>query len=350
MAENYRKINLLIITQKVDINDPILGFFHRWLEEFAKHCEKLTVICLQKGEYDLPQNVRVLSLGKENGESRIKYILNFYKYIWEERKNYDSVFVHMNQEYVVLGGVFWGTFGKKIMMWRNHPEPSIWARLAVLLSNKVFCTSKESFTARFKKTTIMPVGIDTLFFVRKNEIIKIPNSILFLGRISPLKKPEIFVEALNLLAQGGVNFSASMVGDPLPRDAAYYREIRDLVKKYNLEDKIIFEKGITNRKTVEYYNTYDVYVNATVSGSLDKTIFEAMSCECLVAVSNKSLRGEISEEFVFEEGSATSLRDKLQDILNKTNQEKKAAGEDLRRYVMENHSLSALVGKVLDFS
>src|SRR3989338_3997811 len=96
-------MKLLIITQKVDKNDPILGFFHRWLEEFAKNVEKLTVICLGKGEYDLPENVRVLSLGKESGHSKIKYLRRFYKYIWMERKNYDAVFVHMNPEYVILG-------------------------------------------------------------------------------------------------------------------------------------------------------------------------------------------------------------------------------------------------------
>ena len=58
-------MKLLIITQKVDINDPVLGFFHRWLEEFAKHYEFVTVICLEKGEHRLPENVKVLSLGKE---------------------------------------------------------------------------------------------------------------------------------------------------------------------------------------------------------------------------------------------------------------------------------------------
>ena len=90
------KMKLLIITQKVDINDDVLGFFHRWLEEFAKHCEKITVICLEMGEYKLPENVKVLSLGKEDRVSKLKYIWRFYKYIWQEQKNYDKVFVHMN--------------------------------------------------------------------------------------------------------------------------------------------------------------------------------------------------------------------------------------------------------------
>ena len=79
-------MKLLIITQTVDINDQILGFFHRWVEEFAKHCEQITVICLEKGIHDLPQNVRVFSLGKEDFQlstfnfqlfQKVKYMLTF---------------------------------------------------------------------------------------------------------------------------------------------------------------------------------------------------------------------------------------------------------------------------------
>ncbi|MDO8559053.1 MAG: hypothetical protein Q7R84_01860, partial [bacterium] len=105
-------MKLLIITQKVDINDDISGFFHRWIEKFSEKFDSLNVICLQKGEYSLPSNVRVFSLGKENGKSRISELNNFYKYIWRLRKDCDAVFVHMNPVYVVLGGFFWKLQGK----------------------------------------------------------------------------------------------------------------------------------------------------------------------------------------------------------------------------------------------
>ncbi|MDZ4205811.1 MAG: glycosyltransferase, partial [Patescibacteria group bacterium] len=144
-------MKLLIITQKVDRNDPILGFFHRWIEEFAKQCEFVTVICLEVGEFNFALNVKILSLEKERKRSRIRYITHFYKYIWQERKNYDVVLVHMNQEYVLLAGLFWRLFSKKIFMWRNHAKGNLSTRIAVLLSNKMFCTSPHSFTARFKK-------------------------------------------------------------------------------------------------------------------------------------------------------------------------------------------------------
>ncbi len=73
-------MKLLIATQAVDKNHPILGAFHSWFSEFAKKFDEVHIICLQKGVYDLPDNVTVYSLGKEEGESDLKYLYRFYKY------------------------------------------------------------------------------------------------------------------------------------------------------------------------------------------------------------------------------------------------------------------------------
>lgn len=67
-------MRLLVVTQAVDKQDPVLGFFHRWLEEFAKHADQLIVICLREGTHSLPSNVRIYSLGKENGGDESTHI------------------------------------------------------------------------------------------------------------------------------------------------------------------------------------------------------------------------------------------------------------------------------------
>lgn len=358
--------NILIITQTIDTNNPVLGFFHRWAKEFAKHCEKLTVICLEKGEYHLPENVKVFSLGKEKtadlresqhqnkfgtGQARrrltrIKYILNFYKYIWQERKNYDSVFVHMNQEYILLGGLIWKLLGKKTMFWRNHPVGNFLTDIAVFFSDKIFCTSKYSYTAKFKKIQIMPVGIDTELFKRKLETKKMSNSILFLSRISPIKKPDLLIESLNLLNKEEINFNALIVGNPLLKDKKYYQEIKDNVEKYNLSQKIVFRSGVANKETIEFYNKYEIFVNLSPSGMFDKTIFEAMACEALVLTSNKNLIGEIDDAFIFAENNPQDLAIKLEKLLLLDDKERGDMSLFLRDYVVENHNLKTLVQKI----
>lgn len=43
-------MRLLILTQAVDLDDPVLGFFHRWIVEFAKRFDTIEVICLKAGD------------------------------------------------------------------------------------------------------------------------------------------------------------------------------------------------------------------------------------------------------------------------------------------------------------
>lgn len=274
-------MKLLVITQKVDKNDPILGFFHRWTEEFAKRFEFVTVICLETGEYHLPSNVRVLSLGKERGKSRLKYLFKFYKYIWQQRKNYDSVFIHMNQEYAILGWKVWWLMRKKIYLWRNHAKGDLWTRIAVLLSDKVFCTSPHSFTARFKKTLIMPVGIDTDFFKSDPKVMRKPNSILFLGRIAPVKKVLEFVEWFDTLDE---KFTATVAGEALPRDKQYEAIVRG---KASL--RIRFIGAVTQKEALKLYQSHETYVNFTPAGSMDKTIIEAAACGAKLEIRNPDL-------------------------------------------------------------
>ena len=111
-------MRLLITTQILDKNDTNLGFFHTWIEKLAAKVEQVYVICLKKGNYDLPKNVTVMSLGKEQGSvSSLKYAIRFYRCLWGLRGKYDNVFVHMNPEYTILAGWYWRLTGKKVLLW-----------------------------------------------------------------------------------------------------------------------------------------------------------------------------------------------------------------------------------------
>src|SRR3989338_7398618 len=281
-------MRLLILTQKVAKNDPVLGFFHRWIKEFAKNFEKVTVICLEKGGYSLPANVSVLSLGKEDTMiyhsvlRRLYYICRFYKYIWQEKDNYDAVFVHMNQEYVWLGWKFWKLLGKKIYLWRNHAKGNILTDLAVLLSHKVFCTSPSSYTAKFKKTVLMPAGIDTDFFRPDPRADRVSGSILCLGRLAPVKKVLEFVDWLK-----DRDFkTATIAGGALPQDVQYEKDVRDRVAEYGLGNKVKFVGPVTQSEAKTLYQTHETYVNFTPAGSFDKTIIEAAACGAKLVVEN----------------------------------------------------------------
>lgn len=337
-------MKLLIVTQKVDIRDDILGFFHRWIEECAKRFEAVTVICLEKGSHTLPASIPVLSLGKEQNKSRFTYLIRFYRYIWQTRRNYDVVLVHMNQEYVILGGLLWRMWGKKIGLWRNHPMGNLFTRIAVALSHMVFCTSPYSFTAPFPKTLLMPVGIDTEEF-RPIGGARLPDSLVFFGRLTPIKKPEILIEALHILKQKNNLVSKTMIiGNAA--DAGYLESLTKKVSALKLHDYITFNPALPHQEVPTMLSKFEAYINTTPTGSMDKTIFEAMACETLAVVSNRALIGDIPDFLIFKENDPQSLGQTIEHLFLKSSTERRNLGIKLRQYVIKNHSLTALMDKL----
>ncbi len=304
-------MKLLIVAQKVNVNDPVLGFFHGWVKSLADRIDLVTVICLEAGEYALPANVVVCSLGKETSDSRFKYLWRFAKYLWQERNNYDAVLVHMNQEYILVAGWWWYLTGKKVFMWRNHHAGNWLTDLAAKFCTKVFCTSKFSFTAKYKKTVLMPIGIDLDLFQLSQSVPRAPRSILFLGRLAPVKKVAVFVEALAILDQRQVSFQASIYGNALPVDQGYALDLAKRAVDADLMSKLNFSSGLAHHLTPAVYQRHELYVNLSSSGMYDKTIFEALASGCLVLAANRNLSGQLDDRQVLTEVSAEALADRL---------------------------------------
>ncbi len=329
---------LLVFTQAIDTKDPVLGFFHGWLRAFAAKFPHIHAVGLRVGAHDVPANVQVYSLGKESGGNRLLYILRFYRLAWTLRREYDAVFVHMNPEYVVLGGIFWRLMGKRVYLWRNHWAPGIVTDIAVALSHKTFCTSKSSYVAKYRKNVLMPVGIDTDMFRPVPGMERKPRSILSLGRIAPSKNIHVMLEAFKILKSRGIDFTASMYGDALPKGAGYLEDQKRFVRENNLSDNVVFYPGVKNSETPAIYSVHEVFVNASASGMFDKTIFEAVACGCTSIACSEDYRQFAGDKLWFKAGDAHQLSDRIEQFLGS------AGTNELREQVARDHSLGTLVG------
>lgn len=196
----------------------------------------------------------------------------------------------MNEEYVLLCGAYWKLKGVPVFFWRNHLKGSLLTRLAVLLSSKVFCTSKSSFTARFKKTKIMPVGNDTNMFKPILGVIRKNNSVCMLGRIAPIKHIELAIEAVKIIVSHGCQISLSIIGSPEKKDIHYYENLKKFVSENKLSSYVNFIDEVPFEKHPEIFSSYEICLNLTKTGSFDKTILGGASCGAVPLVSNESLR------------------------------------------------------------
>jgi len=339
-------MKLLITTQAVDLDDPVLGFMHRWIEEIAAQCESVAVICLKRGRSNLPSNVSIYSLGKEAGVSRATYLIRFFTYIWMLQRRYDAVFVHMNQEYVLLGGLLWRAWGKRVVLWRNHKMGSWMTTLAAKLSTVVCYTSDAAYVAHFKNARKMPIGIDTNVF-KPSDILPTSNSILFLGRIDEVKKPIMFVEALKNLVTGGLDFHTDIYGDPTYAESPYFAQFKSAVAPLAASGHVTLHPSIPNHETPSIYASHALYVNLTPSGSFDKTIGEAMACGCIAVVANAALADTLPSDLLVDPSSQESIERGIRSALEMDESTRGALADASRAYVEREHALSLLVSKLV---
>lgn len=300
-------MRLLILTQSLDRNDKVLGFFHSWVEAFAKECEQVTVIALRVGACELPSNVRVLSLGKEEGVSRMKYLSRFFRYIVRERGSYDTVFVHMNPIYIVLGGIFWKLTGKKVALWYTHRQVDWKLRLGVLGADQIFSSAKESFRVETSKVQFMGHGIDVRFWgsITPEENKKV-FTILQVGRITPIKHCEVLIDAAAYLKQHGKReFKVIFLGDPaVASDDEYFAGLRRIVEEKGLISEVIFAGGGTPIEVRNQYRAAHVTINMLPTGGLDKVVLESLAAGVPALTSNQAWRplfGEHAGTFVLPE-------------------------------------------------
>lgn len=307
-------MKILVFTQKIDSADPVLGFFHDWMDKLSYHFEKIEIVCLEKGNVSLPKNVNVYSLGKEGGVSRLKYLYNFWKILFSLNENYDKVFVHMNQEYVILGGLYWIMKGKQVFFWRNHSKGNLLTDLSVYLSTKVFCTSKDSYTAKFKKTIIMPAGVNTQVF-KAGDGSRKKYSVCMVGRISPVKHIDIGIEVIRELVSSGVQVSLGIIGPVLDDDRDYFEDLKRYINRNNISSFVSFLPPVPPNKLSQVYNDYQICLNLTDTGSFDKTIVEASSCGVVPLVTNSSMKGLLPDECITE-SSKESIKVGIKKLLD----------------------------------
>jgi len=306
-------MKLLIVAQVVDIDHPVLGFFHKWIATFAASFDELHVIALQVGEYNLPANVHVYSLGKETGAGKFMYFWRFFKYVFTLK--YDHVFVHMNAEYVILAGWYWRLLGKRVGLWYNHTIGSLFLRLSTVFVNVHMHTSPYAYPARYEDSVIMPAGVNEEVFRAYPEITKVPGSIYFQGRVAPAKRVHILLEAFDLLQKERGGIFLTIVG---PEDNGYVKVLKKKYASYIKNQSLVFMGPMPHKDTAVLFAKHAVSVNLTDDGNYDKTVLESLLCGTPVIVSSKAFKGIVPEEWTLFSPEAGLLAKKLGEVLEKS--------------------------------
>lgn len=345
-------MKLLICTQALDKNHPILGFFHGWVLEFSKHFSEVHVICLEKGLYELPSHVHVYSLGKEEGESRLKYLYRFYKYFGHIffTVRVDFVFFHMGAIYNILAFPFFimrKIYKTNFYWWKTHGHINLVGKIALLFVDRVYTAVASSFPINTKKKYVVGHAIDTAISSYQKKQDGITKTILFVGRVTPIKNVEYVLKTAEILHSSDIDFCVRIVG--VTPDTKYLATLNTLVHDMHLDALVTFVGPVLHADLKTEYQRADIVMNPSKTGGIDKVVLEAMSYGIPV-VALEETYGTILSKF----GLAIATQDaslyakRIQAILEYSMSKQLELGSSLQKEVSDNHSLGTLTKRIFN--
>lgn len=347
-------MKLLVITQKVDVSDDIMGFFHGWLMHLAPHVKELHVIANAIGEQTLPENVRVYSLGKESGRSRpLRYLL-FYVYLFRTLPRVDGVFIHMCPEYVKALYPLNLLLRKPVVMWYAHVAVSRTAAWAIAHVDRILSPSSDSFLAGTTKLLATGHGIDTSRFQPSESLSQNKAFQIFAAsRITPIKNFEALIEVLKVLVHQHkvTNFHVTIAGSPMrTSDERYFHELKQRAATYGVSSHISWVGSIENRNLPALYQKADLFVRMQPGGGFGKTELEAMACGTPVILNTPVYNAalpDFASDMYWKEGDIEQFARNILAVMQWDQSRREAYGRAARRLVVESHNLKTLAGRIV---
>lgn len=344
-----------MITYAVNEDLDLLGFIPTWIRKLAERGDKLYVITLNyNDETILPQNVAIYGLNEKS--NRFSKYLYFSRIMFKllSKKEVDVIFCHMSPTFVIMVAPWAKFFRVPIVMWYTHGTVSWRLKLAHFLANKIVTASKESFRIASDKVIVIGHGIDTSRFKPAVNQKKGGNkkTILSVGRISPRKDYETLIKAADVLVNEKNIKDLEFIivgGVPIASQEEYYEGLKKMVRELELEDYVKFTGSIPYNEILSYYQNCDLFVSTSQTGSLDKTVLEAMACEKPVIVCNEAFK-EMLRPFdslcLFKCSDYRDIAEKLKNILDNEHLWREI-GMRNREEVINNHNISHLTDSLI---
>ena len=176
----------------------------------------------------------------------------------------------------------------------------------IAVESKHMKKSVEKFVSA-DKIKIIPVGVDLKKFnsnISNGELQKkIKNNdelvIISTRNFEPKYNIQCIVEAFYLLQQNYENTKLILLGT-----GTQEKELKNQIKRLDIEKKIIFLGEIPHDEMPKYYNLSDIYVSSSLSDAMSVSKLEAMACGLIPVVSDIPANQEIIKDgengFIFK--------------------------------------------------
>lgn len=346
-------MRLLFCTQALDLDHPVLGFAHEWILRLAARVERVIVVPVAVGRTRLPSNVDVRPLHRELGGHGFSKLLAFRRIVGGacKAREVDAVFAHMVPRYAAFAAPFARPRRIPIFLWYTHKGVDWSLRLAEPFIARAFTASESSFRLPSTKKVVTGHGIDTAWFTPPPDDHRPEFDIAVVGRIAPVKDPLTLIEALGVLARDGLRPKVVLAGDTLLASHDAYRErVLARIDELGLRAQVTALGNVPHERIRDVFHSATCFVTPSLTGSVDKTVLEAMSCGRIALTCNESfvdVFGRLAPRLMFGVGAVDPLARLLATHLGAPRTEQLELGRALRELVVREHDLDRLMDRLV---
>jgi len=267
---------LVIFNLQTDPSSPVLGAAIDWIEAFQSHFEVTDVVSTHVGTNVSLKNTKILEIGGGNLSARfiaIARLLKFALHLIRNRRDY-VVFHHMSPRTAVFPGILFKVFGIPQGLWYSHSSRPLTLKISSHLVDWIFSSEENSLPIINSKAHFLGHGIPLKKFNNFQSMKRRESAVLFLGRLSRIKKLRNLIEEIALLEN---RIPITLIGPQ--SDKIYLEELLELASK--LKINLTIRDSVSHDQVNSIMNQFK-YFYSGMEESVDKSALEAAISGCLV--------------------------------------------------------------------
>jgi glycosyltransferase involved in cell wall biosynthesis len=194
------------------------------------------------------------------------------------------------------------------------------------------------------QTVTIPAGLDIENKERNSFATK---TIVFLGRLHPIKGLDILAEAFGIIKEKRKDVQLLIIGSD---ENNYKKKIEKILKNNNSLDQTIFTGLLTGSDKIKMLCSSDIFVLPSYSETFGLSILEAMSCKLPVIISNQcNIASEVKESCsgIIVNLNKKDLAEAIIELLDNKNLAKEM-GENGHKLIQEKFNWNKITNKMID--
>jgi glycosyltransferase involved in cell wall biosynthesis len=329
-------MRLVFVTQTLDPGHPALAQTLDLVEALAAQVEEVRVLA-RDVDATMPANVSVELF---DASTRTGRAAAFERGALRATRRADAVLVHMVPQFALLAAPVARARRIPLLLWYTHWHASRSLRIATRIVDAALSVDASSYPVPSSRLHAIGHAIDVGRFdappVAAHEG---PLRLLALGRTARWKGLATLLDALELAS---ADLRLEIRGPSLtPDEEAHRRELEARADGA----RVSLSEAVSRAEVPALLGGVDAVVSPNeprAGATLDKAVFEAAACRRPVVSTNDAfapLLGRLSLELLAPPRDAHALAAVLDTLAAAPLADRIAAGEELRRRVVEQHSL-----------